>query len=75
MSIALTNKVIHKVATEQFKVKDPIRYIFIRFMHKRFSDERFESYVLEWAARFKSENPRVYMDSLSLKLYEEILKN
>jgi hypothetical protein len=47
---------------------------YIKFMLKRFPKERDDGYATEWAYRFKTGNPKGYMDSESSEIYEEIIK-
>jgi len=48
--------------------------VFIEFFSKRFPDESnsVESYVNEWANRFKG-NPIIHMDSHSKEIYVELV--
>lgn len=49
--------------------------LFVEFFSKRFPNEsdRIHSYCIEWIERFKTGNPRIYMDKFSLKVYEDLL--
>jgi len=49
------------------------------FFKRRFPDKdiKFEKecgYFYEWVGRFKSEDPRIFMDEISLKVWEEMQK-
>ena len=46
--------------------------LFVEWFMKRFPNEAMESYVVEWIERFKSGNPAVYMDKISLKIYIDL---
>jgi hypothetical protein len=48
--------------------------VFVEFFSKRFPDEsdNILSYVSEWAERFNTGSPERYMDSQSLRIYEEV---
>ena len=47
--------------------------LFVEFMNKRFPTELHDSYAKEWADRFMSGNPVVYMDGLSKSIFKELL--
>jgi len=49
--------------------------IFERFMSERFPSERDPYYVAEWARRFMSGNPIVYMDGPSKAIYLRLLQD
>ena len=63
-------------AAERAKLSEKDTEVFVKFFSKRFPDEsdKIESYVNEWANRFKSGEPKVYMDSWSLAIYNEVNK-
>jgi len=46
--------------------------LFAMFMKERFPEERYWPYVMEWIGRFKTGSPQGYMDSKSLKVYEQL---
>lgn len=50
--------------------------LFVRFFSRRFPREsnNILSYVTEWADRFNTTNPEVYMDTDSLRIYREELE-
>lgn len=58
-----------------YKLSDKERYIYMQFMNDRFPKENDELYAREWAERFERGNPKVYMDSDSLKSYEKAEKS
>ena len=47
--------------------------LFVKFMQKRFPNEKMDSYVREWANRFLSGNPVCHMDLESKKIYISLL--
>lgn len=48
--------------------------LFVKFIQKRFPNEMCGHYVSEWADRFLSGDPTVYMDDESLKIYIELIE-
>ena len=56
------------------KVKD--LNLFVEFLSTRFPDEDddIKSYFSEWADRFNTGVPKHYMDSLSLNMYNGLVK-
>lgn len=48
---------------------------YTKFMKKRFPNEFDKEYATEWAERFNTVNPRIFMDKTSLRIYNQILKN
>lgn len=73
MGATMKKETIIQIAEEtQLKNKD----LFVNFFSKRFPHEndKILTYVREWAQRFKSGNPEVYMDEKSLKIYKEELQ-
>ena len=49
--------------------------VFMMFFQQRFPQESntFMGYVQEWAQRFKRGNPEEYMDTESVKIYNQVL--
>ena len=68
-------EIIEKVGIEN-GLKDTALWVFVEFFNRRFPDELDDilSYVTEWAQRFKTGKPEIYMDSESQLLYSEVLE-
>ena len=62
---------LKRIANEEFYFPE----IFVSFMEKRFPNEKNEAYIRQWVDRFKSGNPKAYMDSVSRKVYDEVTVN
>ena len=67
----MENQIIREIALREFKDNNEQRILFVRFMEKRFPNEKFESYIMVWVERFKGGNPIEYMDLYSQKAYNE----
>ena len=67
----MKQKIIAQIADDK-KVKN--KTIFIEFISKRFPNEpdEIKSYVEQWADRFNSNHPEVFMDSTSKSIYKKI---
>ena len=49
------------------------REVFAKFIEQCFPKEQNKSYVHEWAVRFSTGAPQIYMDKESKKIYQTIL--
>ena len=70
----MKEEIIRKIAVDRGIL--PIeKELFVKFIQKRFPNESdfITSYVSEWADRFLSGNPVIYMDKLSLAIYTKLL--
>lgn len=49
--------------------------VFVKFMKLRFPNESDECYINEWAHRFSTGTPQIFMDNSSKQAYEKALNN
>lgn len=49
--------------------------IFVPFFMQRFPLEEMETYVYDWANRFKYLDPKVFMDRQSQAIYDDVVAN
>jgi hypothetical protein len=49
------------------------RDVFADFIQQRFPNERDKSYIHEWATRFSTGTPQIYMDGVSKRILQTIL--
>lgn len=68
--------VLTKEEIELIAMKAGIRFpeLFTEFIQARFPHEGSPDYIGEWAERFKSGDPTVYMDNESLNKYIDSIK-
>lgn len=59
------NEWLHEIGTEA-ELNGSALLMYIEFMQRRFPDEIFKSYALEWARRWATGQPEVYADNESL---------
>jgi hypothetical protein len=57
------------------KLDEKQAYKYSQFMKRRFPNERHLPYAKEWATRFKTNNPKSYMDSESLEAYNKVVES
>jgi len=74
MTKKLTKKEYKQIAKEE-GLSPFDANIYSDFMRKRFPNESYKEYAREWAKRFKTINPKIFMDRISLRIYNQILKN
>jgi hypothetical protein len=58
----------------KYGLNDKDRYVYTQFMKSRFPNEKCEGYAGEWAGRFKTGQPEVFMDDISRKKFEKAKK-